>query len=961
MFERTTATEHRGGKLLVILWVHKFNDLLKQVIMAAVIKPIDVRSIHLIQSGQVIVDLCSVAKELVENSIDSGANVIDVRFKNQGLDLVEIQDNGCGISPANYSFIALKHYTSKLSSYSDISSLQTFGFRGEALASLCALSTLTLTTCLESDVPKGSKLTFAASGKLINREVVAAPRGTIVTVEKLFHNLPVRRRELERNIKREWHKVIALLNQYACIQTNVKFSVSQQPTKGKRILLFSTKGNATTRENIINVFGSKAISALLSLDLLLELRPSEAAADSQTNEKRNASLRQVHICGHVSRPINGDGRQTPDRQMFFVNGRPCGLPQFVKVFNEVYKSYNVSQSPFIFVNIKLDPNMYDVNVSPDKRSILLHDQGLLLNTLRSSLVELFDTQDHRIPTTQISAPQPLSCTQSSAPSIAHGSSLLAVEQESAAISRGGLISMPESEKEDAVSCHPDEDEMPNLHLSREARASSDKKPGIANQNFLSKWLHPDSELAESSLCLNRHTNEHSQPRSMASDSQLKWKRTNSDSTPEPLADHRMHTDETTPSVHTGVMRGRRVLATQNDEPLKSSSALGNSQSQSLPGKKLAEPEGLDNGIPLVSSDTLNTLFVPSLEHRMLSEYEENTDGAKSPILTSGIQKTGQGISIEDSSTIQTPSLGENPDKIDDKGLGVRKKFATCHLMQVVRSTGKALGSISIPCRRYSQQEATSEVESTVADIHSADAESRLSLIIARDDFVKMRVVGQFNLGFIIAILPKYRDVIEHDELLIIDQHASDEKFNFEKLQKNTTVQSQRLVHPKILALTALEEEIVLENLEALEANGFKVQVDSTGDAPVGSRCKLLALPLSRETTFSLQDLEELISLLADTPVGSAHVPRPTRVRKMFAMRACRSSIMIGKALSVDQMYVLLRHMGELDKPWNCPHGRPTMRHLCRLQAWDGARWTADLPGNYSSIASWFTYTHTTNG
>ena len=99
----------------------------------ATIKAIEGRSVHQIQSGQVIVDLNSVVKELVENSLDAGATSIDIRFKNQGLDSIEVSDNGKGISPDDYETIALKHYTSKLSSYEDLTSLQTFGFRGEAL------------------------------------------------------------------------------------------------------------------------------------------------------------------------------------------------------------------------------------------------------------------------------------------------------------------------------------------------------------------------------------------------------------------------------------------------------------------------------------------------------------------------------------------------------------------------------------------------------------------------------------------------------------------------------------------------------------------------------------------------------------------------------------------------------------------------------------------------------------
>ena len=228
-----------------------------------------------------------------------------------------------------------------------------------------------------------------------------------------------------------------------------------------------------------------------------------------------------------------------------------------------------------------------------------------------------------------------------------------------------------------------------------------------------------------------------------------------------------------------------------------------------------------------------------------------------------------------------------------------------------------------------------------------DAEEKLSLTISKGDFNKMKIVGQFNLGFILAVRPAGESTgaesTRQDELFIIDQHASDEKYNFERLQASTVVQSQRLVHPKTLDLTALEEEVVLNNLPALETNGFKVTVDESGEQPVGSRCQLLALPLSKETTFTLTDLEELISLLEESHATSetTAVPRPSRVRKMFAMRACRSSIMVGNALQQRQMEKLVRHMGELDKPWNCPHGRPTMRHICSLGAWKRAGWEGD--------------------
>lgn len=132
---------------------------------------------------------------------------------------------------AQYS-LALKHYTSKLSTYDDLTSLQTFGFRGEALSSLCAVSNLHITTARPGDAPKGTRLDFETSGKLKSTTVVASPKGTTVAVEALFRNLPVRRRELEKNIKREYSKVLNLLHAYACISVCVRYSVSNQVAKG---------------------------------------------------------------------------------------------------------------------------------------------------------------------------------------------------------------------------------------------------------------------------------------------------------------------------------------------------------------------------------------------------------------------------------------------------------------------------------------------------------------------------------------------------------------------------------------------------------------------------------------------------------------------------------------------------------------------------------------------------------
>lgn len=1047
----------------------------------------------------------------------------DVRFKNQGLDSIEVQDNGTGISPANYESLALKHYTSKLSTYSDLGTLETFGFRGEALSSLCALSRFTVVTCLQSDVPKGTRLDFETSGKLKGTSVIATQKGTIVSVENLFQNLPVRRRELERNIKREWGKVISLLNQYACVQTGVKFTVSQQPNKGKRIVLFSTKGNKFTRENIINVFGAKTMAALVVLDLKLELE-STSGPGQRWSAQEDGGTKEVLIKGHVSKPVHGEGRQTPDRQMFYVNGRPCGLPQFAKVFNEVYRSFNSSQSPFIFADIQLDTDLYDVNVSPDKRTILLHDQSRMLDNLRDTLTELFEKQDFTVPMMQITpfkqpAFKTLATTRretaeeispdravsETAPTSVCGnvepSEASEDDVDASGIKRMRNLAVAKALARDAqasdltprcIERNVDPREEPEPRANQLARPTTERVvsdeidvstltneagvsapvneasertevtedpalPGETDQSednlffrlaklkrsFLPESLQgdmSDSEMpgeppipaiakpikppenAPLSVSTTRPLKRPSQEiatitigeHTVTSIIGTPPKRTRRGETAAEHRHSRKESKTSEPAAPLPSFRGRltqmfaAATATRqlsaDDEPLQVEATESDEESRhSEDGHSEASEEIIDEADEEdEASDKSSQLFVEQDEddHFSASPQEEDDkvlDEQDDNYLDEQNLPSREDLNVRDNSTA-VEETSHKPSEENQKRTqaflkgGGKGKYSTQVLLQRLRideeSLQRRLESWEAQVRDLPTAGESSAADELENGLEAENAEEKLSLTIHKGDFGKMKIVGQFNLGFILAVRPRsaYIDSSspstatpqthkDDDDLIIVDQHASDEKFNFERLQSTTVVQSQRLVRPKLLELTAVEEEVVIENQVALEKNGFVVSVDTSGDEPVGSRCQLLSLPLSRETTFSLADLEELISLLGDNPTTTAaasdengqgegvseglrYIPRPSKVRKMFAMRACRSSIMIGKALSRRQMEQVVRHMGEMEKPWNCPHGRPTMRHLCGLGgAWDERGWregdSCDVVGYLDSPAREF--------
>lgn len=211
---------------------------------------------------------------------------------------------------------------------------------------------------------------------------------------------------------------------------------------------------------------------------------------------------------------------------------------------------------------------------------------------------------------------------------------------------------------------------------------------------------------------------------------------------------------------------------------------------------------------------------------------------------------------------------------------------------------------------------------------SREVESQLERVISRADFAEMEILGQFNLGFIIA----RRQSFELDDLFIIDQHAADEKYNFETLQAETKIRSQRLIQPRLLELSATDELVASQHLGSILANGFEVAIDE--EAPAGSRIRLISQPVNKGTVFGVHDFEELLFQLREVTPGSSKALgiRCSKARAMFASRACRKSVMIGTALNQRQMSTVVRHMGTIEQPWNCPHGRPTMRHLACLQS-----------------------------
>jgi len=368
--------------------------------------------------------------------------------------------------------------------------------------------------------------------------------------------------------------------------------------------------------------------------------------------------------------------------------------------------------------------------------------------------------------------------------------------------------------------------------------------------------------------------------------------------------------------------------------------ISNSQvSENLNSVKLKQNTSVDDKVITLVENSFsenllsdkNTIEINDIDstHEERSFYPENQHAEASSILSKSPlkiledsvsyceERVNIDISPENKKFLPNPNINNNNKKLYDHDSIIHKKVKVHFDFENVK---KSFEKYHMKTNSENAMD-TLAFYAKISPTDNKSAETELSKHVSKETFLKMKILGQFNLGFIIA---KY-----NSELFIIDQHASDEKYNFETLQRKHCLKGQKLIKPLLLELTNVNESVLIDNIDIFKKNGFDFEISEQKDnVERQKRIKLLTIPTSKNWSFSIDDVEELIFMLSDSP---GTMCRPSRVRSMFASRACRKSVMVGTALNKRQMKELVTHMSEIEHPWNCPHGRPTMRHLINLK------------------------------
>ncbi|GJY91086.1 DNA mismatch repair protein [Tanacetum coccineum] len=773
--------------------------------------------------------------------------------------------------------LALKHHTSKLSDFPDFQSLTTFGFREEALSALCNLGDLTVETRTKNE-KVATHLTFDRSGSLTDEKKTARQVGTTVTVKSLFSNLPVRCKEFHRNIRKEYGKLISLLQAYALIAKGVRLVCTNTIGKNKNSGVLKTQGSGYLKDNIITMFGMNTFNCLEPVNLYI----------SDT----------CQVDGFLSKSGYGSGRNIGDRQYYFVNGRPVDMPKVSKLVNELYRSANSKQYPIAIMNFAVPTNIYSPNLAS-------------FSVQKSENLASFSVQ------------------------------------KSEGLSQEG---------KNSICCSQNEESFLQFSLKQVSTNASDSKKEASGEKQPQETLKSspdvnlvdveDYSISKKDFTLKAH--------SVKKDDTFSGSYSRKNTTISNKSSYNQQVSSYNSTVQKNVVEGTDLPHSGGRvQSLLTSFVTVNKRKHESIGNTLSEVPILRNGPTLLQSVTKNLnahfkLAKSPVNHHVVCGSDEVDWNESKPLKRTLMDEDYDVLDVSPLKVVkdsgkfdEDPITIEKPAPVSKSVLDPTSPEKTSDALEVIdistppNSSQPALDAPdpSHPKMCYtlwfSFEELKKKRQQKLSAFQASKSTPRFSLTKGCYADATLEhsqvVIGQFNLGFIIGKLDQ--------DLFIVDQVL-------------------RLYHLSILNLTvgqnghclggvelSPEEEVIVSmHMDTIRKNGFSLEEDV--NATPGHRYRLKAVPFSKNITFGVSDVKELISILADSEgecsmmgtykMDTADSVCPPRVRAMLASRACRSSVMIGDPLGRNEMQKIVAHLRGLRSPWNCPHGRPTMRHLVDL-------------------------------
>lgn len=940
-----------------------------------------------------------------------------VRLFGQGMDIVEVSDDGSGIPLESRPHVAERYATSKISRFEDIYSGTglTMGFRGEALFSLACLSKKMIVATRTEEEEMAQKLEFGKCGSLntsatqnIHRKV-----GTTVAVVEPFAGLPARRIDMMRRIRGERAKLFKLMESYAIFNVGVQLNLIDITSSGREDMALATSASSSSiEETISSVLGHKFLGSLSQVQISLQdlLRRGEE------------NMYNWEVRGLVTKNPRDDP-QKRTVNYYCINGRVVELPKVTAVLKKVWSGFGGKKKPSCILSMTLPNDAFDINLSPDKQQVLLTHEQEICQLIEAFTIALWTSETQGIFELQeLEAPvedegdDDESERQKHKRRFAFVHDLAGAKLQHHSDDRHRDNSSQEEGGSHTEGRTGDAETSPEQTVSKRQKAAESTADALHNKGVALAPVRiqedPISNDRISDMERRKWNAVRSKFNAIDSPGGETLGSATVDSPTRPVSPTTRRVSDSTTSTQSQSRKVKPTESSQNrrqanlkqfafqsiNEPQLSSKGTTD-QTQSVE-KRQSQRKRVSRQKDGSESETSGE---GAIDFAAIPSCEEGDRGSRSETVVMPSPKTSEKTedyvtdqhAIEQAADASATSGSEEAHDTNEEPASsppnvVWNTFKStedvCHasreerIQMVKRRLDLKRGS----CEMSKEKDNDAAFQATTTTVGTKAATKGAKLSLSKEQFRSgMEIIGQFNLGFILA-------KCENNHLWILDQHACDEKYNFENLCRDTVIHEQKLLHPMALDLSPAEESCILDHIEIFEANGFRFNFDSS--APIRHRLALSALPHSgardgrKAVQFNKDDVSTLCSILMDgasydagdggtgtdgtgrfgnnavrryaSTAGTQSdktdkiIARLPKAIAMFASRACRSSIMIGTALSQREMDKIVSRLADIEHPWNCksfallvvsvnieqavwshyssisgPHGRPTMRHV----------------------------------
>ncbi len=566
----------------------------------------------------------------------------------------------------------------------------------------------------------------------------------------------------------------------------------------------------------------------------------------------------ISDCGHTC------GRSAADRQYFYVNKRPCDHSKLTKIINEIFHQFNRHQYPMFVLNIIMDSKNVDVNVTPDKLQMFFKNENILLAIIKSSLLKMYNRSFKNISLDESSLTQnkanntkintffsPKPDQQQTKPKtntiLSSSSDEDSDDEKKATIKNDKKRARKPSDQDSVKSLSPSSSESTHHHVSKQPKLKSPVP--FFNDPFKSDNTRPTNTLLGFKDKLNLFQNR------IGAEDDLN----------DTVAD--------------------QINLHLCNRPTANFDTPANTTSKKAKNNENADESSLTiNEILMSNRDKFKTPTIISNNETTISE--------RTPLFASSTPFSQP--SVGSNTTTQTSTLdfiSKRKVKIVDFSI---ESFCR-EQKELISNLKQQQNEEEQLVKARKEKEIIQNLKFKNKNIESKEAENELDRCMNKSDFLRMRPCGQFNKGFIVGELDS--------DLFILDQHACDEIYNFEMLQRGNKIEKQKLLQPRYLELSPSAEHILIENIHFLEKSGYELQICQ--NRKIGNQIMLTCVPMSAQSNklLDLKDIDELIFILSESDLNSGSITtasseqsnltdglKSSSLRAFYASKACRKSI-----------------------------------------------------------------------